>query len=361
MNKEKNKNTKLMVIKEKKKRINILGNILSPVAIILTLFIAGLFVIQHLFFYDWGIQDLKEIAIIEIAFTGFNWLYLGILKKKKSFDTYLIFLAIAKTVVLMLAILGSDLSKIIDNKTKINDNGLDSISMLMSYIGDIGITFTSVIIFPYMLMSYLLNWTDYKVILKCTNGFSRNIWFFFLVIFEIAMFYAIIYFINKFLNNLAEDIWEKVVAQEKNVSSTIYGMVTKVIYTMMRPVLLVGWLPALITLNKIRGGHVFNDKGPQIYIALKISLLISYVNMYYKYNIDANIDVLFTMIMISIISFSLLVQFVFLFVAMWRNAFMLDGNIYIPHMIKIRPKINKTVKQLRENKDSKLFNLFYER
>lgn len=154
-----------------------------------------------MFFYDWNIGDLRTAAIVEIAFTGFNWLYLGTAKKKKSFDTYLIFLSIAKTIIIALSILGSDLSKIIDSKTGIKDNNLDKLSMLMAYIGNIGVTFTSVIIFPYILLSYLLNWADFKTITKLTNGYTRNTWFMFLVIVEIALFYTIIFFINRFLND----------------------------------------------------------------------------------------------------------------------------------------------------------------
>lgn len=355
-----NKNTKLVRIQEHKKKFNILGNILSPLPIILTIYIVGLFVIQYLFFYDWNVKELRTAAIIEIAFTGFNWLYLGTAKKKKTFETYLIFLTIAKTIVIALSILGSDLSKIIDNKTGVANNDLDELSMLLAYIGNIGITFTSVIIFPYILLSYILNWTDFKTISKLTSGYTRNTWFLFLVLVEVALFYVIIFFINKYLNDLATKIWDAIIVENHSVSTTVYGMVTKVLYTMMRPVLLVGWLPALIMLNKIRGGHVFNDKGPQIYIALKISLLVSYVDMYNKYNVDANIDVLFTIIMISIIGASTFAQFILIFVAMWRNAFIID-DVYVPHMIKVHPKINKTIKQLRENKDSRLFNLFYER
>lgn len=338
---------------------NLITNIMNGKAMILTFIVIGLIIVQQKWFVDWNISGIKEISIIEFSFVGFNYLYLSSMKKTKSFQTYLIFLIIAKIFVLALAILGKDLSKIIDNKTGTSSSDIDQISMMLSYIGNVGITFVSAIIVPYVILSHLLNYIDYRVVSKTTGGTTRNLWYLFITLAEIALFYLIMYFINKWLNDFSIKLWDKM-AIGTTVENTVYGMVAKTLYSILRPVLLLGWLPALIVINKMRGGHVFNDKGPQIHIALKISLLVSYIDMYNKYNVAAGIDVQFTIIMIVILSIAQVIQTALIIVAMWRNVRIMNNNFYVPHMIKIKPKVNKTVKQMRQS-NGKVFNLFYER
>lgn len=341
------------------KNTNLWKNVIDIKVLCLTISVLLLMIIQQKWFVDWKINGIKEISIIEFCFVTFNFFYLATMKREKTFTTYLIFLVIAKVFIIALAILGKDLAKIIDSKSTSGNTDIDEISMMLSYIGNVGITFVSVIIVPYVILSNLLNYVDFRVVQKTTSGLTKNLWFLFITLFEIALFYIFIYFINRWLNDFSVKLWDKM-AIGTSVEKTVYGMVAKTLYSILRPVLLLGWLPALIVINKTRGGHIFNDKGPQIHIALKISLLISYIGMYQKYNIDSNIDVLFTIIMISILGASQVIQTVLIITAMWRNVYMMNTDYYVPHMIKIKPKINKTIKQMREQ-DGKMFNLFYER
>ena len=338
---------------------NIIRNFFNVKSVLALAALAGLYVIQYMLFFDWDKENLSRLAWIEIGFTGFNIFYLGLMKLQKTFLTYLSFMFFAKIVIIAWGVLGNDLSKIMDAKNGAKSN-LDSLSLMISYVANIGIAFVSVLIVPYMFFSYVLNFIDFKVISKMGKNYNKlNLWYFFFTLFEITLFFVCVFFINSYLSDVAEGIWDDL-TQNSTVGSSVYARVVKVIYNLMRPVLVIGWLPLLITLNRFRSTHVFNDKGTQIYIALKISLLISYIKMFINYNINKEIPVSFTIIMISIIGAALLLQVYLFFKAMQRNKIDNEEKYYIPHMIKFAPKINKTVKQLRLT-NGKFIYLFYEK